>query len=84
MQKGIWAPLSSVITARDPGEGSGVGVEGKGKESGKHKAVIAGAQNPLCKQRQAPSTAKAMKFQLPGNDVHRMHEAGEMQTSFSP
>lgn len=46
MQKGIWAPLSSVITARDPGEGSGVGVEGKGKESGKHKAVIAGAQNP--------------------------------------
>lgn len=31
MQKGIQAPLNSVITARDLGEGSGVGVEGEGK-----------------------------------------------------
>lgn len=30
MQKGTQAPLSNVITARDLGEGSSVGVEGEG------------------------------------------------------
>lgn len=73
-----------MITARDLVEGSGMEVEGEGDGGWEITALLRVAQNSYRKQKQAPSTAKAMDFQLPENGVDQMHEAGEMKISLPP
>lgn len=62
-------------------EGTSTGVEGEGDGGWEMTAFLQVAQNSYCKQRQAPSTAKAMDLQLPENGVDRMLEEGKMQTN---